>query len=86
MKKSLFVAAIAALSIVACKKTEVAVDATTEDTTVVVADSMNTPVMEDSTTIKTGDSSTVVVETPAATTVEVAPAAPATTEAAPAKK
>ena len=78
MKKSLFVAAFAALAVVACKKTE-AVDTTTDmDSTAILApaDSMNTPMM-DSTTVKVGDSSTVVVEAdkvvveaPAATTPE----------------
>lgn len=59
MKKSLFVAAFAALAVVACKKTE-AVDTTTElDSVAVVApaDSLTAPVVA-------GDSANVVVETP----------------------
>ena len=63
MKKSLFVAAFAALAVVACKKTEV-VDTTNDMDSMdaMVVDTMNSPMMEDSTTMKLGDSSTVVVE------------------------
>ena len=64
MKKSLFVAAFAALAVVACKKTEVVDNTTDMDSTamLVPADSMNSPMMDDSTTMKVGDSSTVIVE------------------------
>ena len=70
MKKSLFVAAIAALAVVACKKTE-AVDTTSDmdSTAVEVIDSTN--MMQDSTTmVAPGDSTTVTVEGPAEVTVE----------------
>ena len=71
MKKSLFVAAIAALAVVACKKTE-AVDTTNDmDSTAVVAPVDSTNMMQDSTTmVAPGDSATVTVEGPAEVTVE----------------
>lgn len=67
MKKSLFVAAIAAIALVACKKTEnvdaAATDSLAVDTLTVVTDSVS--VAGDSATVVT-DSATVAVEAPAA--------------------
>lgn len=78
MKKSLFVAAIAALAVVACKKTE-AVDTTNDmDSTAVEATTDSTNMMQDSTTVNAGDSTTVTVEGPAAVTVETPAPAEAT--------
>ena len=77
MKKSLFVAAIAALAVVACKKTEAVETEANADSTAMEAPADSTNMMQDSTTIVApADSTTVKVEGPAEVTVETpAPAA-----------
>ena len=74
MKKSLFVAAIAAISLVACKKTE-SVETANADSAVVVSDSA--VVVSDSATTVT-DSAAVGVDSAAAATAPVVDSAAAT--------
>ena len=57
MKKSLFVAAIAAISLVACKKTEAETTAVTADSTAVApADSTATPAADSTAVVPAADS------------------------------
>lgn len=68
MKKSLFVAAIAALAVVACKKTEVVDTTDGMDTVVAPVDTMNN--MQDSASMNVPAGDSLTVEGPAAVTVE----------------
>lgn len=71
MKKSLFVAAIAALAVVACKKTEAVDTEANADSTAVIVEDTAANMMQDSTTmVAPMDSTTVTVEGPAEVTVE----------------